>query len=279
MSIQVSAASPGEPRSASCPPPGAQEAARMEAVRRYDILDTPPDGAFDRVAALAARFCGVEMATVTIVDTDRIWFKAAEGLQDVSEIGRDPGLCASAILQDEPYVLPDTLKDPQAVANPLVRGELGLRFYAAAPITTADGYRLGTVNVLDTRPRRVTHRETDTLRDLAAVVMDELELRLASMRTVQLERELRHSQEAEMRTAMESHAVIDQAMGILMKAQACDATTAWKVLKRLSQNTNTKLRDIAHATADLATGTEPVALDNAVRELLRRALTPQRPRA
>ncbi|MGH3309328.1 MAG: GAF domain-containing protein, partial [Streptomyces sp.] len=112
---------------------------------------------------------------MTIVDEDRIWFKATEGLAGVSEIGRDPGLCASAILQDEPYLLTDTLQDAQAVTNPLVRGEMGLRFYAAAPITTADGYRLGTVNVLDTSPRPVTPQETHTLQDLAAVVADELD--------------------------------------------------------------------------------------------------------
>jgi hypothetical protein len=251
------------------------EEARLCAVRRYDILDTPPDGAFDRIAALAARFFGVQMATVTIVDEDRIWFKATEGLYGVTQIDRDPGLCASAILQDEPYLLPDTLQKAEAMNNPLVRGEMGIRFYAAAPITTLDGYRLGTVNVLDTRSRTVTAPEADTLRDLAAVVMDELELRLSSLRTIQLEQELRVSQEAEMRMAMEAHATVDQAMGMIMKAQGCDATTAWTILKRLSQNTNTKLRDIAQAAADLATGGTAEAVDGHVRGLLKRALSPQ----
>lgn len=74
----------------------------MDAVRRYDILDTPPDGAYDRVAALAAHLFDVPVAAVTIVDTDRIWFKAAHGLEDVSEIGRDPGLCAAAVLSMTP---------------------------------------------------------------------------------------------------------------------------------------------------------------------------------
>ncbi|HEX2298672.1 MAG TPA: GAF and ANTAR domain-containing protein [Pseudonocardiaceae bacterium] len=250
------------------------EEARLAAVRRYDILDTPPDGAFDRVVALAARFFDAPMATVTIVDTDRIWFKAAYGLEGVSEIGRDPGLCASAILQDEPYLLPDTLKNPEAAGNPLVTGELGLRFYAAAPIVTTDGYRLGTVNVLGAQPRPVTPGEADTLRDLAAVVTDALELRLAAMHTVRLERELRASQEAEMRTALESHAAIDQALGIVMKAQHCDAATAWNVLKKLSQNTNTKLRSLAQATTDLATGTSTGHVDSHVEALLHRALKP-----
>jgi sigma-B regulation protein RsbU (phosphoserine phosphatase) len=167
-----------------------QESDRLAAVRRYAILDTPPDGAFNRICALAARFFGVPLASVTIVDEERIWFKAIQGL-DAVEIPRDPGLCASAVLQDEPYVVTDGLIDPRTANNPLVHGELGIRFYAAAPILTSDGHRLGTVNVLDTKPRLVTEAETETLRDLAAIVMDELELRLAAIREIRTEQELR----------------------------------------------------------------------------------------
>ncbi|ORT54868.1 GAF domain-containing SpoIIE family protein phosphatase [Streptomyces sp. CB03238] len=164
------------------------ETGRIAAVRRYDILDTPPDGAFDRVAALAARLFDVPVATVTIVDAERIWFKAAHGLEGVKQIGRDPGLCASAVLRDDALVIPDTLTDPVARDNPLVTGPMQVRFYAAAPIVTSDGHRLGTVNVLDTKPRSITEDDTAMLADLAAIVMDELELRLSVLRT------LRHEQ-------------------------------------------------------------------------------------
>lgn len=167
-----------------------QEQARLAAVRRYAILDTPPDGAFDRICALAARFFDVPMASVTIVDEDRIWFRAIQGL-DAVEIPRAPGLCSSAILQDEPYVVEDGLLDPRTADNPLVHGELAVRFYAAAPIVTSDGHRLGTVNVIGTKPRAVTEGELQTLRDLAAIVMDELELRLAALRELRGEQELR----------------------------------------------------------------------------------------
>ncbi|MFE0821508.1 PP2C family protein-serine/threonine phosphatase [Streptomyces sp. NPDC058807] len=167
------------------------EEARLAAVRRYHILDTPPDGAFDRIASLAARLFDAPMATVAIVDTDRIWFKAAHGLDGITETDREPGLCASAILHGEPYVVTDADSDARAFANPLVRGDLGVRFYAAAPITTADGQRLGTVDVLDTRPRRPTDDQLEALKDLAALVMDELELRLSAIRTVAAERERR----------------------------------------------------------------------------------------
>ncbi|HEX8159300.1 MAG TPA: GAF domain-containing SpoIIE family protein phosphatase [Solirubrobacteraceae bacterium] len=161
-----------------------EEAGRLAAVRRYAILDAPPDGAFDRVCALAARFFDVPFASVTIVDEERIWFAACKGL-DAVQIPRSPGLCASAILQNEPYALTDCVSDPRAAGNPLVHGETGVRFYAAAPITTHDGHRLGTVNVIDTKPREIAESEMQTLRDLASIVMDELELRLSAIREVQ----------------------------------------------------------------------------------------------
>jgi sigma-B regulation protein RsbU (phosphoserine phosphatase) len=171
------------------------EAARLAAVVRYDILDTPPDGAFDRIAALAARLLNAPIATVTIVDTDRIWFKATHGLKGVTQIGREPGLCASAIQQDGPYLISDAGTDPRSSGNSLVRGEMGIRFYAAAPITTSDGFRLGTVNVLGTEPRELGGAELATLTDLASIVMDELELRLSALLTLRKERELREQAE------------------------------------------------------------------------------------
>lgn len=162
------------------------EAARMAAVRRYDILDTPPDGAFDRVTRLAASVCRVPISTITIVDVDRIWFKSTQGI-DVDQIGRDPGLCASAIFHPGPYMVTDASVDPRTLENPLVRGELGLRFYAAVPLTTADGYALGTLNVIDVEPRELSDEQLGMLEDLGAVVVDELELRSAARRTIELE--------------------------------------------------------------------------------------------
>lgn len=157
------------------------EEQRMLAVRRYDLLDTPPDGAFDRITGMAARLFDVPVAIVSVVDRDRIWFKSHHGT-DVTEIGRDPGLCASAILQDGPWVVNDARTDPRTLANPLVAGEFGLQFYAGVPLHTRDGYNLGTLCVLDTEPREMTPAQTRTLEDLAGIVMDELELRLESRR-------------------------------------------------------------------------------------------------
>jgi sigma-B regulation protein RsbU (phosphoserine phosphatase) len=160
------------------------EAERIAAVRRYEILDTPPDGAFDRIAALAARLFDVPIAIVSVVDTDRIWFKSHHGLEGVSQIDREPGLCASAILHQEPWIVTDALNDPRTLANPLVAGELGLRFYAGAPLRTREGFGLGTLCVIDHEPRQVTDNETSILTDLAALVVDELELRLSARSAV-----------------------------------------------------------------------------------------------
>lgn len=170
------------------------EGDRISALRRYDILDTPPDGSFERVTALAARLFNVPIAIVSLVDSDRIWFKSHHGI-DTEQIDRDPGLCASAILQNDVWIVADARTDPRTLANPLVAGEMGLRFYAGAPLRTHDGYNLGTLCVIDKEPRQVTPEEAATLEDLASVVMDEIELRLSARQTVALESALRNHAE------------------------------------------------------------------------------------
>ena len=159
------------------------EQQRLAAVRRYDILDTPPDEGFDRITALAARLLGVPVALVSVVEDDRIWFKSHHGV-DVDQVARDPGLCASCILQEGPWVVTDARKDPRTLANPLVAGECGAQFYLGIPLRTHDGFNLGTLCVLDFRPRTPTEAEVATLGDLAALVMDELELRRSAQGAV-----------------------------------------------------------------------------------------------
>jgi signal transduction histidine kinase len=173
----------------------ADEPARLAAIRRYDILDTPPDGAFDRITALAARVLKAPIAIVSIVDHDRIWFKSHHGLE-VEQIGRDPGLCASAILQDGPWIINDAPRDPRALANPLVAGDFGLKFYAGVPLRTSDGHNLGTLCILDFEPRELSADATATLEDLAKMVVDELELRLASRLAIAEAREREYLKDA-----------------------------------------------------------------------------------
>jgi two-component sensor histidine kinase len=163
----------------------ANEDRRMEAVKRYDILDSPADGAFDRVTAIAARRFGVPISIISIVDHDRIWFKSHHGL-NVEQIGRDPGLCASAILNIEPHIITNASKDARSLANPLVAGDFGLRFYAGVPLRTSDGYNLGTLCVIDKEPRPVTEDQIADLKDLAGMVMDQLEFRMSALRALAL---------------------------------------------------------------------------------------------
>lgn len=168
-----------------------EEELRLRALRRYDILDTPPDGAFDRVTSLAARLFDVPIAIVSLVDRDRIWFKSKKGV-NVDTIGRDPGLCASAILQNGPWLLKDASIDPRSMTNPLVVGELGLRFYLGVPLRTFDGYNLGTLCIIDQKPRDALAKEIDHLKDLADLVMDQMELRITARNAVSQREMLLH---------------------------------------------------------------------------------------
>ena len=178
---------------------------RVRALHRYAILDTPPDEAFDRIVRLAARSLDKPIAAITFVDDHRIWFKAVHGVEGVTEVPRDAGLCDLAVRDQRTYVVRDTAADPASSGNRDVTGRFGIRFYAAAPITTADGHRIGSLSVLDTAPGDVTEGQLATLEDLAALVMDSLELRLSALTTVRAERELRD-------TAQEYAAVLQRAL-------------------------------------------------------------------
>ncbi|MEO7137208.1 MAG: GAF domain-containing protein [Gemmatimonadales bacterium] len=160
-----------------------QEIERLTALRSYEILDTPPDGAFDRITALAARHFHVPVALVSLVDEDRIWFKSRHGL-DADQIPRSPGLCASVIFSDEAYVVRNALEDPRTLANPLVAGAMGLRFYAAVPLVTHDGHRLGTMNIIDFVPRELDAAGLSDLYEFAGLVMDQMELRLSTRKII-----------------------------------------------------------------------------------------------
>lgn len=153
---------------------------RITALKRYEILDTPPDGNFDRLTLLASKVFNMPIAIVSLVDEDRIWFKSSQGLGDVREIEKSPGLCASAILSDEVYLVEDARNDPRCLANPLVTGAFGLQFYAAAPLKTHDGHRLGTFCIIDKKKRYINTEQQSLLALMADIVMNEMELRLAA---------------------------------------------------------------------------------------------------
>ncbi|HEY9655437.1 MAG TPA: GAF domain-containing protein, partial [Crinalium sp.] len=175
-----------EPTLPSVPLP-THEAERLKALRRYNILDTPPEAAFDRITALAARLFGMPIVLVSLIDESRGWFKSAYGF-DMQEVQRNATICSLTLLSKNVLVIPDTRQDDRLFCNPFVQNEPGLRFYAGAPLLTQDGFNLGTLCLLDTQPRApLTDEQQAVLSDLAAMVMDELELRLAARKVAQLD--------------------------------------------------------------------------------------------
>jgi PAS domain S-box-containing protein len=177
----------GTPGSGTPIEPSDQEADRLAALRRYHILDTPAEPGFDRITALAARLFQVPIALVSLVDASRAWFKSAYGFT-AQEVDREATICSFAILTPEILVIPDTRQDPRLDCNVLVHNQPGIGFYAGAPLITSDGYNLGTLCLLDTRSRPdLSVEQRATLTDLAALVVDELELRLASRQVAQID--------------------------------------------------------------------------------------------
>ncbi|MFN4162964.1 MAG: ATP-binding protein [Ferrovibrio sp.] len=158
------------------------EAARLTALRRLAILDTPYDARFDRLVQLATRVFGTAGAMISLVDSDRLWFKAHSGI-DLREIPREHGLCAWAILKDEVCVIEDASQDRRFADNPFVAGVGGLRFYAGAPLVGQDGQAVGTLAIFDGVARRFDDKAQSQLRELAALVVDALELHRALVET------------------------------------------------------------------------------------------------
>ena len=155
------------------PPCPANEPERLRALWARGLLDTPDEERFDRLTRLARRMFGVSVALVSLVDEDRQWFKSRQGLE-APETGRDISFCGHAILGDDIFEISDARADPRFSDNPLVTDEPHIRFYAGAPLATADGYRIGTLCLIDGQPRQLSDDERRALRDLADVAEAEI---------------------------------------------------------------------------------------------------------
>ena len=161
--------------------PAWSEAARLAALRQYEILDTPAEASFDAFTRLAAQICGTPMAAISLIDRDRQWFKSRLGI-DPPETPRDIAFCDCAIRGDGLFVVPDAADDPAFRDNPLVTGAPHIRFYAGVPLMSHDGLPIGTLCVIDNKPRALAPAEAEALTDLGRQVMAVLELSLARRR-------------------------------------------------------------------------------------------------
>lgn len=157
------------------------EALRIQTLRELNVLDTSPEERFDRLTRLAKRLFNVPIALVSLVDADRQWFKSCVGL-DVSETSRDISFCGHAILGDQILTVPDAGLDERFYDNPLVVGAPGIRFYAGCPLTVTNGSKLGTLCLIDIKPRDLDDEDRALLRDLARMAEQELAaVQMASM--------------------------------------------------------------------------------------------------
>lgn len=158
------------------PPRPKDERERLETLREYEILDSPPEQDFDDLVLLASKICDVPIALISLVDSERQWFKARVGLS-AEQTHRDISFCGHAILQPDVLVVPDAVLDVRFADNPLVTGDLQIRFYAGAQLQAPDGQNIGTICIIDQQPRSLTEEQKEALRAIARQVIAQLELR------------------------------------------------------------------------------------------------------
>ncbi len=165
------------------------EGSRLAALKRLNILDTPPEPVFDRLCQIAAESLDLPISLISLIDSDRQWFKARHGI-DVSETPRDVAFCSHAIKSDSPLIVDDASKDPCFADNPLVTGEPAIRFYAGFPLAVEEGHRVGTLCVIGPEPRHLAPHEQALLAELASLAASELQRRDLEQR---LKRELQRA--------------------------------------------------------------------------------------
>jgi GAF domain-containing protein len=253
------------------------ESKRMATLRKYHILDSPAEAEFDNLTAMAAHICGTPVALITLIDSDRQWFKSKVGIS-LSETSRDMAFCAHAIMVREIFVVPDASRDKRFAANPLVRASPKIRFYAGMPLVTANNQALGTLCVIDRVPRKLTREQMDALKALSRQVMAQLEARrqLIDLKQASLDhkREIARLQKTglELESTLKAKAEFLQKLGQEMRtglkvlyslsnqiSEAGPLTAAQKESITLAQSTCSSLLEITRQILDQPDQPPPAA--------------------
>ncbi|WP_040480783.1 diguanylate cyclase domain-containing protein [Vreelandella boliviensis] len=210
------------------------EDARLAALYELELLDTPDEPAFDRVTRLVTKLLSVPISTVTLIDAKRQWIKSRVGVE-TRETSRDVAFCAYTIMATEPMVVNDARQDPRFAHNPFVTAADGIRFYAGIPLCTSKGLSLGSLCAIDTKPRAISENQLAALKDLAAIVTDEIHLRerlVLEKKNVyasqQALNELHRSMECQIeRRTNELNLVIESAYDAYISIDAHDVILDW----------------------------------------------------
>lgn len=216
-------------------PPNDSE--RIQKLHAYDILDTPAENAFDKIAVLAAQIFNTPMAQVTFVDHNRVFFKTNITPLNATEIKREDSFCAVAILNDGVTLVENMLESPIFANNPFVAMDNGVRFYAGAPLRSSEGLQLGTVCVLDTEPRAVTPQQLKMLETLSSIVMDELELRLATRKAMRTQTDMMNRIVHDLKNPNTTISLSAE----LIKKKADDPKIVFDFAERIKKSANTVL--------------------------------------
>lgn len=255
---------PQVPATPPMPPVPAGNEARLDALGALGVLDTAPDQGFDDVTDYVAQVCETPIALVSLVDRDRQWFKSAHGF-DQTETGLESSVCAYVVISGDFLEIPDLTRDARTRRNPLVTAPGGIRFYAGAPLRLSGGAVVGSLCVLDTRPRVLTDLQRWTLRVMAAQVVNQMELRRAVMQAEVLKKEVDHrvknslqsiSAQTRIQARKSRNPEVQAALG-QVGTRIEMAAALHEQLYTSSDGTEVDLRDFVEKTARILEGTSP----------------------